>query len=223
MSSPRAVLPRQLGEVMDAVAQGCVVAIPGDGGYQLAVRVAHPEALGLLRGPGASADAADRQIVVGDRAQAEALTMPWTKQTSILTDRMWPGPLTVILPARPDGLVSGTEDAVVRLTMPAWRPLRTLAHRSGPLAVSLLRDGDGEPLVSADDVLSRVGDADEVAFVVDGGLRRGPTSTVVDCTRSPPKVQRVGALPESYVEAALLMGARKRTLFTRRSPDHGSR
>jgi len=73
--------------------------------------------------------------------------------------------------------------------------------------------------VSADEVAAQLIDADEVAFVVDGGRRSGPTSTVVDCTQSPPRVQRIGALPESYVEAALLMGSRKRSWFTRRNPD----
>ena len=77
--------------------------------------------------------------------------------------------------------------------------------------------------MGADEVQVQLVDADEVAFVVDGGPRRGPTSTVVDCTVSPPRVQRVGALPESYVEAALLMGARKRTWFTRKGSDDGVR
>jgi tRNA A37 threonylcarbamoyladenosine synthetase subunit TsaC/SUA5/YrdC len=78
-----------------------------------------------------------------------------------------------------------------------------------------LRRADGEPLVSAEEAHDHLADQD-VAFVVDGGLRRGPGPTVVDCTQSPPKVQHVGALPESYVQAALLMGARRRGRFRRR-------
>jgi tRNA A37 threonylcarbamoyladenosine synthetase subunit TsaC/SUA5/YrdC len=78
-----------------------------------------------------------------------------------------------------------------------------------------LRRADGEPLVTAEEVHAHLTDGD-VALVLDGGLRRGPGSTVVDCTLSPPRVHRVGALPESYVEAALLMGARRRGWFTRR-------
>ena len=190
MSGPRVAAPRQFGEVIDALAQGRAVAIPGDGGYQLAVPHADPGARAFLRARGAPAGEADVQIVVGRRAQAVALTTEWDKQTASLTDRMWPGPLTVILPARPvEGVPPGSGDAVVYLTMPAWRPLRTLVSRSGPLAAALLRRADGESLAHADEVRDQLIDVDEVAFVVDGGLRRGPTSTLVDCTQSPPRVR----------------------------------
>jgi L-threonylcarbamoyladenylate synthase len=224
MSGPRVVSPRPLDDVLRALSEGHAIAVPGDGGYQLAVAHADTEAHELLRSRGAPAGDEHVQIVVGQRTQAAALTIPWNKQTAHLTDRMWPGPLTVILPARVDGSVpAGTEDPVVRLIMPAWRPLRTLVRRSGPLAVMPLRRADGGPLVSAEEVRDQLSDVVHVVFVVDGGLRRGPTSTVVDCTQSPPRVQRVGALPESYVEAALLMGARKRTWFARRDPGDGLR
>jgi L-threonylcarbamoyladenylate synthase len=219
MNGPHVVSPRQLDEVLIALGDGRAVAVPGDGGYYVAVRDA-PGGRELLRTGVASSGDAVVQIVVGDRTQAAALAAPWSKQTSYLTDRMWPGPLTVMLRARMDEVVpSAAGDPVVHLSMPGWRPVRTLARRSGPLAVVLLRGPDGEPLVSADEVQAQLGPADEVAFIVDGGVRRGPTSTVVDCTVSPPRVQRVGALPESYIEAALLMGERKRSWFTRRSPD----
>src|ERR1019366_1300686 len=100
-------------------------------------------------------------------------------------------------------------------TMPAWRPLRVLCRQNGPLVVMALRRGGGGAVVTAEEVHAHFADED-VALVVDGGMRRGPGSTVVDCTLSPPKVLRVGALPESYVEAALLMGARRRGWFTGR-------
>lgn len=233
MSSPRIVGPGQLGEVEDALAQARAVALPGDGGYQVAVRHDHPGAFAMLRTHGAPASDGGRQIVVGHRTQAAALTTAWSKQTAHLTDRMWPGPLTVILAARLDeSAPAGSGDPVVQLTMPAWRPLRTLVRRTGPLAVTYLQGTDGGPVVSAEDVRARLIAADapaadapadatagEVVFIVDGGPRRGPTSTVVDCTSSPPRVLHAGALPESYVEAALLMGGRRRGLFTRRTVD----
>ena len=140
MSGPRVVTRRQLGEVTEALAEGRAVAVPGDGGYQLAVRHADPEALERLRARVASAGDADVLIVVGRRTQAAALTAQWDKQTTYLTDRMWPGPLTVILPAGADELVpAGSENTVVHVTMPVWRPLRSLVRRSGPLAVMPLR------------------------------------------------------------------------------------
>ena len=49
-------------------------------------------------------------VVVGRRDQAVALASVWTNETAYLTDRMWPGPLTVVVPARAGG---GDGDGVV--------------------------------------------------------------------------------------------------------------
>ena len=210
---------RQLGEVADALAAGRAVAVPGDGGYQLAVLHSRPGGLDRWRAVGAPAHNAGVYAVVGSRAQAAALTTQWNTQTAHLTDRMWPGPLTVVLPVRKDSVPAASGDAVVHLTMPSWRPLRTLVRRSGPLSVMLLARADGGPLTRAGDVQARLIDTDDVSFVLDGGTRGGPSPTVVDCTQSPPMVQWVGALPESYVQAALLMGDRTRRWFTRKNAD----
>lgn len=217
MSGPYVMTVRQLDQVVDALARGCLVAVPGDGGYQLAGRYTDPGALTKLRAYDADSNETNRALVVGERSQAVALAALWNKETSHVTDRMWPGPLTVIVPARhPGSLPPEGGDAVISLTMPAWRPLRVLCRRSGPLAVTTLRRADGSTLVSAGEVRAQLEGDEEVPFVLDGGLRRGPSTTVVDCSVSPPGVRRVGALPESFVEAALLMGVRKRRWFARK-------
>jgi L-threonylcarbamoyladenylate synthase len=220
MSQPQVVRARRLGEVVTALDAGQAIAVPGDGGYQLAVCHNHSAALTGWRGRSVSGTGDDPlHIMVGRRAQAIQLTPEWSKETSTVTDRMWPGPLTIIVPASAgvdDPGRSDVGEAVVHLSMPAWRPLRALCRRSGPLAVVTLRRAGGEPLLSVDEVGAHLIDQD-VAFVVDGGPCRGPGPTVLDCTVSPPTVHRVGALPESYVEAALLMAVRRRSWFARRS------
>ena len=52
VSGPRVVSPRHLVEVLQALSEGRAVAVPGDGGYQLAVVHADAEALELLRSRG---------------------------------------------------------------------------------------------------------------------------------------------------------------------------
>jgi L-threonylcarbamoyladenylate synthase len=227
MTGPQVVRPRGLRQVATALEAGHVVAVPGDGGYQLVGRLDHAAALAALRrttpAPGTIG------TMVGRRRQAVQLAAAWSKETSMVTDRMWPGPLTVIVAAARNASPAGGDDvgsggvaeAVVHLGMPAWRPLRVLCRRSGPLTVAPLWGADGEPLFTAADVVASLLDApnqaEGVSLVLDGGGYRGAGTTVVDCTVSPPEVRRVGGLPESYVEAALLMGARKRSWFARRS------
>ena len=55
-----------------------------------------------------------------------------------------------------------------------------------------------------------------LALVLDGGTRQGPGPTVVDCRVSPPVVRQVGALPESYIDAVLLLAAQRRKRLRKR-------
>jgi L-threonylcarbamoyladenylate synthase len=207
MSVPRVVGPQQRDELVAAVAAGRVIAVPRDGGYHLAVSCTEQVALVRLSALSKGVDLdAPRQVVVGSRAQASALTTGWSDEARLLTDRMWPGPLAVIVPG---------DEGPVCITMPTVRPVRLLCRDAGPLAVTALRRSDGRPVVTADDVQARCTDH-EVALILNGGTRGGPGPTVVDCTVSPPAVRHVGALPESFVDATLLMGRRRRGWFGRR-------
>jgi L-threonylcarbamoyladenylate synthase len=209
---------------MSALADGHVIAVPGDGAYQLAASLANVDALTALRARTAPSDLDPLGVVVGRRAQAVALAPGWSRETAILTDRMWPGPLTVIVPADADGNTPASpasEDPVLSLSMPASRALRALCRAGGPLTAMALRHADGRPVITAGEVEALFTD-DEVACVLDGGTCHGPGPTVVDCTASPPRVRHVGALPESYVDAALMMGNRRRKWFARTNRPGGA-
>ena len=218
VTAPELVGPRRLDEALAALAAGQVIAVAGDGG----IPPGGTPCVTPTRSPGCAGAGqtpqwpAPLQMVVGRRDQAVALASVWSKEAGLLTDRMWPGPLTVMVPARPDAREA---DGVVSITMPATRPLRALCRDGEPLAVCALRRADGAPIVDPAEVGVRVTSSD-VALTVDGGVRRGLGPTVVDCTVSPPVVRHVGALPESYVDAALMMASRRRKWFGRRSdPD----
>jgi L-threonylcarbamoyladenylate synthase len=221
MTGPPLVGPRRPHDALAALAGGQVIAVPGDGGYLLAALFDHHDAVARLRrlGPNPT-ESGSLPVLVGHREQAMALASTWTKETAILTDRMWPGPLTVIVPA---ALHREVDSAVVLISLPATRALRSLCRASEPLVVCALRRPDGTPIVDPAEVEIRCAAAD-VALIIDGGVCRGPGPTVVDCTVSPPAVRHVGALPESYVEAALMMGNRRRRFFSRRTrPDSPTR
>jgi L-threonylcarbamoyladenylate synthase len=209
MTEPPAIGPRDLASALAALALGRVIAAPGDGGYLLAARH-DPGAVTGGAGP-APGPSDPLLMVVGHRTQAQALTADWSKEAGMLADRMWPGPLTIIVPACPQD-----DEAVVHITMPIARPLRAICRDSEPVATRPLRRADGSAVVDPQEVGQWVTAAD-VALVIDGGVCRGPGPTVVDCTVSPPVVCHVGALPESFVEGSLLMGARRRRWFSRRS------
>lgn len=215
MTGPRVVGARQRAEVVAALAGGQVIAVPGDGGYLWAVGFGHPAAVAALHALASipAGETVPTHAVVGRREQAVQLAAQWSTEARMLTDRMWPGPLTIMVPARRDGPASTGGDPVVHITMPGQRAVRMLCREGGPLAVAPLL-ADGQPILTPEGVTARLAGSD-VAFVVDGGTCGSPGPTAVDCTVSPPTVRRVGAFPETYVDAALMMGRTRRRWFSR--------
>lgn len=122
-----------------------------------------------------------------------------------LAEAFWPGPLTLVVPARP----SARSCELARAGL-ATIGLRVPAH---PLALSLL-DAFGGPVSApsanpsgrlsptrAEDVARELGDA--VSLVLDGGpCRRGIESTIVSVLPDePPRLLRPGAIARQSLEA----------------------
>jgi L-threonylcarbamoyladenylate synthase len=194
-------------EISAAVLDGAVIAIPLPGGYALATSLGRPGAADVLSALGPTDPAGLQHALIGADAQATILGADWTGEVKRLTDRIWPGPLTVIVEW-------GGERGAWQISMPQSRTLRAVCRQCGPLLVGSPSDASTDLLfTSAEDVASRFSAA-EIALVVDGGTCRGPGMTVVDCRMTPPLVRHVGALPEQYIEAALLMGTGRRKWFS---------
>ncbi len=117
-----------------------------------------------------------------------------------LVEACWPGPLTIVVPRAAGVLdeVTGGQDTVA-LRMPdhplALGLLR--AFGGGVAAPSANRFGRVSP-TTADHVVADLGD--DVDLVLDGGpCRVGVESTIVDCTVTPPRVLRPGAVSADRV------------------------
>lgn len=129
-------------------------------------------------------------VLCGSLADLDRLGIGADARTLEALDRIWPAPLTAILPiSRPLPVSGGGLSLGVRIPALEW--LRNLLQRTGPLAStslnrraeppSLFLPDDGDPLLS------------EADLVVDAGRLEGQPSTVVDFTKSSPEVLREGA------------------------------
>jgi tRNA A37 threonylcarbamoyladenosine synthetase subunit TsaC/SUA5/YrdC len=116
--------------------------------------------------------------------------------------QVFDGDLAVVRDAAPE---YGAWAAVVG--MPDGRALRRLCREQGPWRTVPLRFTEAEEVAQAFR-------ADDVALVIDGGRREGPSPTVVDATVTPIRVLREGALPASFIEGTMLMSTRRK-LFSR--------
>jgi tRNA A37 threonylcarbamoyladenosine synthetase subunit TsaC/SUA5/YrdC len=214
-------------EVAGALDGGAVIAVPGVGGYCLAVRTGSHER--EERVAELAADPEGPHYAVGHRDDVRSLTAAWSQELSRLLERCWPGPVEVFMPRHAVSGDSGSGSAggggagssgpydveadsgawAVTVGMPDGRALRKLCREHGPWRTVPLR------LTEAQEVAHAFAAAD-VACVVDGHCG-GEPPTVVDATVTPVRVLREGALPSNFIEATMAMGQRRRW-FSRRGP-----
>jgi tRNA A37 threonylcarbamoyladenosine synthetase subunit TsaC/SUA5/YrdC len=213
--------------VTDALVAGAIVAVPNVGGYSLAVRAGSPDDEARL--VQLAADTDGPHYAVGQIDDVRALTTGWSDELGTLLQRCWPGPVEVFLPragstgAGPDGAddAPGPGDGApdngawaIVVGMPEGRALRRLCREQGAWRTVPLRFTEPEEVAQAFGV-------EDVALVIDGGRREGPTPTVVDATVAPIRVLREGALPASFIEGTMLMSTRRRLFSRTKRPDAG--
>jgi L-threonylcarbamoyladenylate synthase len=150
-------------------------------------------------------DAKPLPLVAADLAQAAALAAVWTADAARLAEGFWPGPLTLIVPARPevpDEVTAGSGGVAVRV--PALALARRLCERSGPLISTSANASGGQPPTTCAEAVAGVGHA--VMLAIDAGPGRATASTIVDLTGPAPRLVRSGAVLWAEVLASLEAG-----------------
>jgi L-threonylcarbamoyladenylate synthase len=126
------------------------------------------------------------------------------RRVAALAERFWPGPLTLVLPRRPevpDIVTSGLDTVGVRV--PAHPAAHALLAASGtPIAAPSANPFGYVSPTTAEHVLDQLGG--EVDVVLDGGPSPvGVESTILSLAGSEPTILRPGGLPREELEAAL--------------------
>ena len=181
-----------------------VLALPTETFYALAVNPFDPAALTRLFA--LKARPADKPVLVliaGPEMLLQVVRAVPAAAIPLMT-AFWPGPLTLIFPARLDlpplltggsgtiGLRQPRQDAVQRLMAALGLPLTgTSANRAGQ-----------EPLTTAAAVAREFGDA--VDLILDTGpCPGGLPSSIVAVTVSPPRLVRAGAIATAAIQELL--------------------
>lgn len=164
----------------DALERGEVVCLPTESSYGLAADLRLPAALArvtsLKRGRPADSPF---PLVAGSTEDARALARVWPAEAERLATLHWPGPLTLVVPARPElpAEVVGPGGGVgVRVSS---HPIaRALARALGrPITATSANRAGEPPAVTVEEARAAFGD--EIAFYLDGGRCDGVASTVV--------------------------------------------
>lgn len=173
---------------------GGLVAFPTDTLYGLGADPRLPAAVeSILRVKGRPA-ARGLPLVAADLDQVDMVGR-LSSLGARLAGVFWPGPLTVLIEARPDvhASVHGGS-GLVAVRVPDHAVARGLARALGHPVVSTSANRSGEPEAStADEAVAALGEA--IGFLLDAGASPGgPASTIVDATGAAPRLVRAGAI-----------------------------
>jgi len=183
--------PEHVARAAERLRAGAVIAFPTDTLYGVGARAADPAAVARLYQLKRRPSTQPMVWLVSDRDQA-ALFAVVSPAAEELMARFWPGPLTMVLPAR-----AQTDGPTIAVRAPnhdvALGLLRALGE---PIASSSANPMGQSPPVDADQVIAALGDELDVVLD-DGPCAIGQPSTILDLTGPAPQILRQGAIPPS--------------------------
>lgn len=206
-------LPASVETAVRALRSGALLGLPTETVYGLAADADNDAAVAQIFA--AKGRPSDHPLIVhvADASAVAHFASAVPVFAQALVNAFWPGPLTLILPRRPDRAraATGGQDSV-GLRCPAHPVAHAVLHacaQDGPAlagapvwgvaAPSANRFGRVSPTTAAH-VQAELGDA---LLVLDGGpCAVGIESTIVDCTRGVPVLLRPGAITRAQIEAA---------------------
>jgi L-threonylcarbamoyladenylate synthase len=195
-----------VGGAVASLRAGGVVVFPTESVYGLGVDARSAEAVARLVAVRGREAGKPILVLVRDLAMAESLSAGFPPRAIRLAERFWPGPLTIVVPARADlaePLVAGTGTIGVRV---CGHPVAAalVSELDGPVTAPSANPPGAAPPRRLPQARAYFGDA--VAMYLDGGTLQGGASTVVAVDRQDVRVLREGLVSRAAVDAALAAG-----------------
>jgi len=201
------VLDRSLQARVEAAAgvlrRGGLVAYPTETFYGLGALASDAQAVSRVAAVKGRPDGKPLPLLAADLAAVEAVALlgPLARR---LAGRLWPGALTLVVPARPGlppEIVAGT--GAVGIRIPGSELARALARSAGGPIVSTSANLSGEPPVSRAADLAPALRARLDAVLDAGSTPGGLPSTVVAVEEEAVRLLRAGVVPlEDVLRAA---------------------
>jgi len=194
--------PRAIEWAVETLVEGGVIAIPTDTVYGLSASIFSGPALDRIYAIKGRPRDRSLPVLISSLEALERLTEPLDERIASVLERFWPGPLTVVLPARPgleEFLVS--EQGGIGVRMPNHPlALEVIEKAGGAIACTSANRSGESPAQTASEVAESIGS--QVDLVLDGGnAPGGVASTVVAIRDHALEILREGAVPSSTIEA----------------------
>ncbi len=196
--------PRAVREAASVLRGGGLVAFPTETVYGLGADAFNPRAVARVFEAKARPSFDPLIVHLADAADLPRVSTAGGERVRLLAARFWPGPLTLVLPRRPelpDLVTSGLDTVGVRVPAhPAARAL--IAEAATPVAAPSANPFGYVSPTTAAHVAELLGSS--VDLVLDGGpCRVGVESTILSLAEEPPVILRPGGTPREALEEAL--------------------
>lgn len=193
-----------LREIAGVLRSGGVMAYPTDTFYGLGGDSFLPSTAARITAMKRRGGPKPLPVVVADEAQALGVAAAAPSALAVLAAELWPGPLTLVLAARPvfppEILGPG---GTIALRVPALEWLRALLRIAGFPIISTSANLAGEGELDEPEAVIAAFDG-QAELIIDGGRTPGGApSTIVDLTEAVPRLLRPGAIPWARVQALL--------------------
>jgi L-threonylcarbamoyladenylate synthase len=195
--------PDRIQEVAQRICEGEIIILPTDTAYGLTGNPTNASVVQRIIRVKGRTSKLGMPLLANNLSQAHTL-VKFSKIAQELATHFWPGALTIIVPALqtfPPGILGPHNSLAIRVPN---HPVALAVIQATGFAII------GTSANRSDTTSPRTAEAAEaqIGQHVDVILDAGPTqhtadSTIVDCTRSPPKILREGAIPINKLQSWL--------------------
>jgi L-threonylcarbamoyladenylate synthase len=197
--------PQTIARAATLLRQGKLVAFPTETVYGLGADAASDEAVARVFAAKARPVFNPLIVHVLDLAAARHIAIVGAV-AEMLIAKLWPGPLTLVLPRRADSpvsLLAGAGLASLAIRAPTHPVARSLLRAfAGPLVAPSANRSGGVSPTDAAHVADDLGA--EIPLILDGGAAAlGIESTILDLTVEDPAILRPGAVTRDVLEELL--------------------
>jgi L-threonylcarbamoyladenylate synthase len=201
-ADPRSPNPEAIARAAAVIRAGGLVAFPTETVYGLGANAFDAAAVAQIFAAKGRSTRNPLIVHVAEVAEVVRVAAEWPDVARRLSERFWPGPLTLVLPKHPDlPYVVTAGGGTVAVRLPAHPIARALIRAAGvPLAAPSANPSARISATTAEHVLRHL--KGRIELVIDGGPTAGGLeSTVLDVTCSPPVCLRPGLASRAAIEA----------------------
>lgn len=191
---------KALAEAARIIGEGGIVAFPTETFYGLGVRYDSREALRRLYDIKHRPEEKAMPLIIGSRKMMTSVALSPGRIAERLMDRFWPGPLTLLVPARDElseFITAGTGRVAVRMPGESFG-LRLAMALPFPITATSANISGSPPADNARDVVRYFGDS--LDLIIDGGRTPGgKPSTIADVSGDGLNIVREGIIPAEEI------------------------